>query len=112
MVIVPTLVFPYWSKEFHVHVNAYSIALGAVLAQPRTGNIVHLLAFSRRKLSTIDINYTLTEREGLAMVYALQKFSHYLLGGHFKMFDDHSTLKYLVKNIVLGGRILTWLLLF
>jgi hypothetical protein len=45
----------------------------------------------------------MTEREGLAMVYALQKFRHYLLGKHFKMFIDHSTLKYLVKNPVLGG---------
>jgi hypothetical protein len=36
------------------------------------------------------MNYTTTEREGLAMVYALQKFRNYLLGGHFKMFIDHS----------------------
>jgi hypothetical protein len=58
------------------------------------------------------MNYTTTEREGLAMVYALQKFRHYLLGGHFEMFTDHSTLKYLVKKPVLGGRICIWLLLF
>jgi hypothetical protein len=37
------------------------------------------------------------------MVYALQKFIHYLLGKHFKMFTDHSTLKYLVNKPVLGG---------
>jgi hypothetical protein len=37
------------------------------------------------------------------MVYALQKFRQYLLGGHFKMFTDHSTLKYLVNKPVLGG---------
>jgi hypothetical protein len=37
------------------------------------------------------------------MVYALQKFHHYLLEGHFKMFIDHSALKYLVKKPVLGG---------
>jgi hypothetical protein len=37
------------------------------------------------------------------MVYALQKFHHYLLGGHFKMFIDHSALKYLVNKLVLGG---------
>ena len=53
-----------------------------------------------------------TEREGLAMVYALQKFKHYLIGGHFKMFTDHSALKYLVNNPVLGGKICHWLLLF
>jgi hypothetical protein len=46
------------------------------------------------------------------MVYALQKFHHYLLGGNFTMFTDHSALKYLVNKPVLGGRISKWLLLF
>lgn len=46
------------------------------------------------------------------MVYALQKFRHYLLGSHFKMFSDHSALKYLVNKLVLGGKICRWLLLF
>ena len=46
------------------------------------------------------------------MVYVLQKFKHYLLGGHFKMFIDHSALKYLVNKPVLGGKICRWLLLF
>jgi len=53
----------------------------------------HPIAFANRKPSSIEHNYTTTEREGLAMVYALQKFRHYLLGAHFKMFTDHSTLK-------------------
>jgi hypothetical protein len=47
------------------------------------------------------------------MVYALQKFRHYLLGQHFKMFTNHSALKYLVNKLVLGGgRICIWLFLF
>jgi hypothetical protein len=83
-----------------------------MLAQPGARYIDHPLAFASRKLSTVEINYTTTEREGLAMVYALQKFRHYLLGGHFKMFTDHSALKYLVNKPVLGGRICRWLLLF
>jgi hypothetical protein len=112
MVTVPILVFPDWSKEFHVHVDASSIALGEVLAQPGEGDIDHMLAFSSRKLSTTTINYTTIERQGLAMVYALQKLCHYLLGGHFKMFTDHFALKYLVNKKVLGGRICRWLLLF
>jgi hypothetical protein len=32
MVTTPILVFPDWSKEFHIHVDASSIALGVVLA--------------------------------------------------------------------------------
>ena len=46
------------------------------------------------------------------MVYALQKFRHYLLGGNFNMFTDNSTLQYLVNKLVLGGRICRWFLLF
>jgi hypothetical protein len=95
-----------------VHVDSSYIALGVVLAQLGARYIDHPLAFTRRKLSTAEINYTTTEREGLAMVYALHKFRHYLLGGHFKMFIDHSALKYLVNKPVLGGRICIRILLF
>jgi hypothetical protein len=56
MVTMPILVFPDWSKEFHVHVDASSIALGAVLAQPIARYIDHPLSFSSRKLSTTEIN--------------------------------------------------------
>jgi hypothetical protein len=112
MVTMPILVFPDWSKEFHVHVDAYSIASRVVLAQPGEGDIDHPLEFGIRKLSTIEINYSTTKREGLAMVYTLQKFRHYLLGGHFKKFTNHSALKYLVNKPAFGGRICRWILLF
>jgi hypothetical protein len=46
------------------------------------------------------------------MVYVLQKFRHYLMGRHFKMFTNHSALNYLVNKLVLGGRIRIWLPLF
>jgi hypothetical protein len=58
----------------------------------------HPIYFSSRKLSQVERNYTTTEREGLAMIHALQKFRHYLLGSHFKYFIDHSALKYLVNK--------------
>eukprot|EP00253_Pinus_taeda_P016334 PITA_16334 len=46
------------------------------------------------------------------MVYALQKYRHYFLGGNFKTYTDHSMLKYLVNKPMFGGRICRWLLLF
>jgi hypothetical protein len=64
------------------------------------------------KLSDSKQNYNTTEREGLAIVYALHKFRHYLLGQHFKMFTAHSALRYLVHKPVFGGRICRSLLLF
>ena len=65
------LVFPDWKKQFHVHVNASSTTLGIVLVQPTEGALDHPISFVSRKLSTTEKNYTMTEREGLAMVYAL-----------------------------------------
>jgi hypothetical protein len=112
MVTTPILVFPDWSKEFHVHVDSYAMTLGAVLTQPGEGDIDHPIAFASRKLSYSKQNYNTTEGEGLTMVYALEKYKHYLLGKHFKMFTYHSSLRYLVNNPVLGGRICRWLLLF
>lgn len=112
MVIAPILGFLNWNKEFHLHVDASCITLGIVLAQPRAGEVDHLVSFARRKLSKVEKNYTATEKEELAMVYALQKFRYYLLGAHFKMFIDHSTLKYLVNRIFLVGKSFWWFLLF
>lgn len=89
-----------------------SIALSTVLAQEGEGEINHPMAFSNIKLSTAEKNYTTTEREGLAMIYALQRYIHYLLGIHFKMYTYHFALRYLVNKPMLGGRICRWLLLF
>jgi hypothetical protein len=88
-----------------VHVDASTIALGALLTQPEEYDIDHPIAFARRKLSNSKQKYNTTEREGLVMVYALQKYKHYLLGKHLKMFTDHSAMRYLVNKPVLGGRI-------
>ena len=112
MVTTPILVFSDWKFPFHVHVDASSIALGIIFSQPGEGGFDHPIAFANRKLSSAERNYTTMEREGLAMVYALQQFRHYLLGVHFKMFTDHLALKYLVNKPVLRGNICIWLLLF
>jgi hypothetical protein len=93
MVTAPILVFPYWEKTFHVHVDASGIALGAILVQPGARDLDHLITFSSKKLLDSEHNYNTIEREGLAIVYALQKYRHYLLGKHFKMFIDHLALK-------------------
>jgi hypothetical protein len=80
--------------------------------QPGARDLDHLIVFARRKLSDSKQNYNMMEREGLAMVYALHKYRHYLLGKHFKMFIYHSALKYLANKPMLGGKICQWLLLF
>jgi hypothetical protein len=72
MVTALILVFPDWGKAFHVYVDTSAIALGAILAQPRAGDLDHPIAFASRKLFDSEQNYNTTEREGLAMVSVLQ----------------------------------------
>jgi len=94
-------------------VDASSIALSAVLAQPGEGELDQPIYFANSKFLTIvEKNDMTTEREGLEMVYSLQKFRNYLLRSHFNMYANHSALRYLVNKLVLGGRICKYLLLF
>lgn len=64
MVTTPILVFPDWKKEFHVHMDASFIALGAVLMQDSEGEMNHLIAFTSRKLLKAKKNYSNTKCKG------------------------------------------------
>ena len=54
----------------------------------------------------------MTEREALGMVFALQKYRHYLLANPYIFYTDHQALKYLFNKPLHHGRICHWLLLF
>lgn len=112
MVTTPILVFPNWKKELHVHVDVSCIVIRAILTQDGGEGLDHPIAFASHILSKAKKNYSTTEREGLAMVYVLQKYQHYFLGGHLKMYTYHFVLKYLVNKPMLGRHICRWLLLF
>lgn len=61
MVTIPILIHPNWNVEFHVYINPSTISLGAIIAQPREGNLDHPIYFSSRKLSEDEHNYTKTK---------------------------------------------------
>jgi hypothetical protein len=111
-VTTPILVIPYWSKEFHMHVDASPIMLSTILAQLGEAKVDNPIMFSSIKLITYDRNYTTMEREGIEMVYCMQKYRHCLLGSHFKLYIYKFYFKYLINKPTLGGRICHWLFLF
>ena len=98
LVSAPVLVPPNWAEPFHVYVDASLIALGCVLSQKDTRNIDHPIYFASRQLIATEKNYTTSEREALGMIFALQKFRHYLLGYPFTFYVDHDAFKYLIIN--------------
>ena len=54
MVSTAILVFLDWNKEFHMHVDSSSIALGVMLASLGEGDLDHLIAYASRKLSFVE----------------------------------------------------------
>jgi hypothetical protein len=54
--IAVILIFPKWEIEFHVHVDASSIALGAILAQPREGNMDYPIYFLVERFRKPNVN--------------------------------------------------------
>ena len=77
--------------------DASDFAIGAVLGQ-RIDNRQHVIYYSSRTLNDAQQNYTMTEKEFLAVVFALEKFRPYLLGSETVIFTDHSALKYLMTK--------------
>ncbi|KAL0413442.1 UNVERIFIED_CONTAM: Retrovirus-related Pol polyprotein from transposon.6 [Sesamum radiatum] len=56
-------------------------------------------------------NYTTTEKELLAIVFALEKFRPYLLGTKVIVYSDHAALKYLLSKKDAKPKLLRWILL-
>ena len=57
------------------------------------------------------MNYTTTEKELLAVVFALDKFRSYLLGSKVIVFTDHAALRYLLSKKETKPRLIRWILL-
>jgi hypothetical protein len=69
-----------WTKEFHVHTNASNYAIGAMLTQNHDNTIDKLIYYANQLMTRVEKNYSTIEKEALAMIYAIKKFHHYLLG--------------------------------
>jgi len=62
-------------------------------------------------LNEAQLNYTTTEKEFLAVVFALEKFRQYLLGSKTMIFIDQSALRYLMQKKDAKSRLILWILL-
>ena len=76
--------------------DARNVGLGAVLTQWYQGDSKEIrrpVAYASRSLKAAERNYFTTDKEGLAVVWAVKHFNSYILGMHFKIVTDHNTLK-------------------
>ena len=63
------------TKDFELQTDASAVGLGAVLEQDG-----HVVAYESRSLTHAERQYSVIERECLAVLYAVKQFRHYLLG--------------------------------
>ena len=94
-------------KEFILQTDASENGLGAVLIQ-MCDDERNPVAYASRKLSVAEINYSVIERECLAIVWAFKKFYQYLYGKHFRVETDHQPLKYMQSAKQLNSRVMRW----
>ncbi|RDX92975.1 hypothetical protein CR513_24819, partial [Mucuna pruriens] len=89
----PILQAPNWDLPFELMCDASNSALGAVLGQRAgVGQLAHVIAYASRTMDLAQQNYMTTEKDLLAIVFALDKFRSYLLGSRIVVFSDHAAL--------------------
>ncbi|XP_058732930.1 uncharacterized protein LOC131604512 [Vicia villosa] len=110
LVTALVIVAPDWTKHFELMCDASDYAIGAVLGQ-RKEEVFHVIHYASKVLNDAQVNYATTEKELLAIVYALEKFRSYLIGTKVVIYTDHAAIKYLLTKPDSKQRLIRWVLL-
>lgn len=102
------LQFPNFDNHFYLTTDASNFGIGAVLSQKDEKGYDRPLAFISRSLNAAEKNYSTTEKECLAIVWATNHFRNYLFGRKFTILSDHRPLVWLDSVIDPGARLLRW----
>ena len=89
------LKYPDFDKELILATDASNVAVGAVLSQLDEEGDEHPVAYASRVLIKVERNFSTTEREALAIFWAVKHFHPYLHNIHFRVITDHQALRWL-----------------
>ena len=113
----PIIRQPNFKKYFVLHTDASGFALGAILTQvdeimlQKLSDYLkmdYVVAYSSRLLKGAEINYAITQKECLAIVWGIKQFHTYLYGKKFTVVTDHSALAWLNQMPAQNGRLARW----
>ena len=97
-------------KPYILQTDPSELGLGAVLSQLQESGEEHPVAFASRKLLPRQRNYSVIEKECLAIVWSLQVFHVYLFGRKFTIGTNHQPLSWLEKMKNTNQRLTRWTL--
>ena len=89
---------------------ASDYVVGAILGQTKDKKH-HAIAYTNKTLTGPQLNYATTEKELLAVIFAIDKFRSYLVGAKVIVYTDHAALKYLPTKKDAKPRLIRWILL-
>ncbi|KAJ9542862.1 LOW QUALITY PROTEIN: hypothetical protein OSB04_029368 [Centaurea solstitialis] len=101
LVTAPIVTTPDWTLPFEVMCDASEWAIGAILGHEKIN----------KTLIEAQINYTVTGKELLAVVFAFDRFRSYLVGTKVIVHTDHAAIKYLISKADSKPRLIRWVLL-
>lgn len=107
LVSSPVLSQPDFSQPFTIQCDASNTGLGGVLTQVLDGE-EKVIAYASRSLSRAERNYSVTERECLAVIFSIEKFRPYVEGTKFTVITDHYSLLWLSNLKNPTGRLARW----
>ncbi|GJT87519.1 reverse transcriptase domain-containing protein [Tanacetum coccineum] len=110
LICATVIVSPNWSLPFELMCDASDFAVGAILGQ-KEGRNFHPIYFASKTLNTAHQNYTITEKELMAIVFAFDKFRSYVVLSKTIVHTDHSALRHLFKKQYAKPRLIRWILL-
>ena len=106
----PILRGPNWALPFHISYDALDTAIGAVLGQ-QEGHNPDAIYYVSKNLVLAKLNYTVIEKEFLAIFYAINIFRHYMTRYYTFVHGDHSTIRYLMNKPITNARVTRCLLI-
>ncbi|GFW40522.1 retrovirus-related Pol polyprotein from transposon opus [Trichonephila clavipes] len=101
----PVLQLPNFTEQFNLFTDASGVGISAVLNQNQRP-----IAFASRTLHKVERNYTVNERECLAVIWALNKLKTYFGSLQVKVITDHAALTKLTNGKNLSSRMIRWAL--
>jgi hypothetical protein len=100
----PLLRFPDYEKEFFLYTDWQPAAIAAILGQ-KEGDTEYVVAYASKCLSGPELNYSPTDGELMAVVWAVKLFRPYLWGTPFTIITDHKALQWLQTTRNLTGKL-------
>lgn len=104
----PVLINPDYNRPFLIRCDASTSGVGGVLFQEDKNGAERPISFMSQKLNHAQRNYTVTELECLAAILSIKKFRPYIEGYRFTLITDHASLKWLMSQKDLSGRLARW----